>query len=63
MSTAETQVSSGGAKQKRGNKAATLKKQQQLMPQLKTIERVFKWPVIEITWKQGTEVYGKIKGE
>lgn len=34
-----------------------------VLQQLKTVERVFRWPVIDSTWKQGIVVYDKIKGK
>lgn len=58
----ETPSSSQPAKQKRGNRNGTDKKKQQLV-QLKTVERVFKWPLVETSWKCGTDVYGRIKGK
>lgn len=33
-----------------------------VLQQLKTVERVFRWPVVDTTWKQGVIVYDKIKG-
>jgi len=50
-------------KQKRGgSRNGREKKRSPSVVQLKTVERVFKWPLVETTWKQGTEVYGRIKG-
>lgn len=37
--------------------------EQNLVYNLKTIKRIFHWPMIDTTWKQGTEVYDKIKGK
>lgn len=34
-----------------------------LLPQLETIERMMKLPVVEAAWNQGQDVYGKVKGE
>lgn len=53
-------------KQKRNNRNGWDKKKQQQHQQqlqLKTVERVFQWPLVATTWRQGTEVYGKVKGK
>lgn len=33
-----------------------------LLPHLESIERLMKLPVVEATWHQGQDVYGKVKG-
>lgn len=55
-----------------GVHAATAQDQQQsnhnsaedanLLPHLESIERLMKLPVVEATWHQGQDVYGKVKG-
>lgn len=55
-----------------GVHAATAQDQQQsnhnsaedanLLPHLESIERLMKLPMVEATWHQGQDVYGKVKG-
>lgn len=33
-----------------------------LLPQLESLERMMKFPVVEAAWHQGQDVYGKVKG-
>lgn len=34
-----------------------------LLPHLESIERLMKLPVVEATWHQSQDVYGKVKGK
>lgn len=34
-----------------------------LLPQLESLERMMKFPVVEAAWHQGQDVYGKVKGK
>lgn len=56
--------SGGNAKPQRKSKGgnSSEKVPNNVLQQLKTVERVFRWPVIDSTWKQGVVVYTKIKG-
>lgn len=53
---------SGGQKQQSRSKRSADKRDKDQQFHLKTVDRVLKWPVIDIAWNEGHHVYGKIKG-
>lgn len=65
-SSANQQQQQSGGKPKRTNKTGTSGSGVQpdnVLQHLKTVERVFRWPLVDNTWKQGIVVYDKIKGK
>lgn len=52
-----------GQKQQRSKKSAEKTGKDVQHFSLKAVDRVLKWPVVDIAWNEGNHVYGKIKGE
>lgn len=48
--------------QDQNNHVAAASEDSALLPHLESIERLMKLPVVEATWNQGQDVYGKVKG-
>ncbi|XP_063696035.1 lipid storage droplets surface-binding protein 2 isoform X2 [Culicoides brevitarsis] len=49
-----------GQKQQQRNRKSTEKKEKDQFT-LKTVDRVLKWPMVDIAWHESNHVYGKIK--
>lgn len=58
----QSRPSQGQKEQTRTKKSAAKKEKEQQFT-LKTVDRMLKWPVVDIAWNEGNHVYGKIKGE
>lgn len=56
------QQKEGQKNQQTRNRKSTEKKEKNQQLVLKTVDRVLKWPVVDIAWNEGNHVYGKIKG-